>query len=206
MSRWSEGLGRTVIIAGIAGSVFAGFLALTPRLTAADVSGATDTSAPPAVESSLPGIADPVIAVPDRPVDVSVTVTTAPTEGPAERGTTTTTLPIDPAFDGTIDLSVDARNATDADALGVLIEGDEIQWRFTLTNTSAEELWGAYVFLELHGAAWCDEHHLEPGGKTECWLATTAVEGIHTAEAWATAWTVDRIVKDQIHYTFEVTL
>ena len=82
-------------------------------------------------------------------------------------GRTTTTVP-DPALDGTIELTVEARNADDADVDGVLVEGDGIQWRFTVTNTSDEELWGTYVYLELHGPAWCEDTNLEPGASTDC--------------------------------------
>lgn len=213
MPRWSDGLGRTIVIAAIAGTLFAGFLALTPRLTASTVDTVpTTTTVASAPESALPGIADPVVAVPVAPVDVQVTVTTEPpvSESPdpsvqVDPSTTTTTI-ADPGFDGSIRLTVEARNAADAHAGGVFVEGDEIQWRFTVENVSDEELWGTYVYLELHGPAWCDEHNLQAGESTDCWIATTAVEGHHTAEAWATAWTIDRLVKDRIEYTFQVTL
>lgn len=210
MSRWSDGLGRTIVIAGIAGALFAGFLALTPRITAADVAATPTTTGPTSVASSLPGISDPVVPVPTTALDVQVTVTTDPvnttTTMASDTDPTLTTLPPDPGYDGTITLGVEARNSTDAHARGLIVEGDEIQWRFTLTNESDEELWGAYVYLELHGPAWCDAHNLQPGESTDCWIATTAVEGTWTANAWATAWTVDRIVKDRIDYTFDVTV
>jgi hypothetical protein len=208
MTRWSDGLGRTIVIAAIAGSLFAGFLALAPRLTASEAETApagSDTALPLLATSSLPGISDPVVAVPAGPVDVQVTVTTDP---PSATDTTlpdepsTTTVP-DPALDGTIEMSVEA---SDTDLDGVLIEGDEIQWRFSVTNTSNEELWGAYVYLELHGPAWCEQTNLEPGESTDCWITTQAVEGAHTAQAWSTAWTIDRLVKAKIEYAFEVTL
>ena len=217
MTRWSDGLGRTIVIAAIAGSLFAGFLALAPRLTASESQAApavTPTTSPLLATSSLPGISDPVVAAPAEPLDVEVTVTTEP---PATTVTTTPTTvptvtrtgpeygPVE-AHDGSIELEVDARSASDADAAGVIVEGDEIQWRFTITNVSDEELWGAYVYLELHGPAACDETNLEPGDSTNCWIATTAVEGSHTAEAWATAWTTDRLVMDEIFYSFTVTL
>ena len=213
MTRWSDGLGRTIVIAAIAGSLFAGFLALAPRLTASESQTAQtvpDTTLPLLATSSLPGISDPVVAVPGAPIDVQVTVTTDPTGAadttvPAETATTTTTVP-DPALDGTIGLAVEARNADDADVDGVLVEGDEIQWRFTVTNNSDEELWGTYVYLELHGPAWCEDTNLEPGASTDCWIATRAVEGSHTAQAWSTAWTTDRLVKDKIEYSFQVSL
>jgi hypothetical protein len=206
MPRWSDGVGRTVLVAGIAGALFAGFLALTPRLTASQVALPTATTVTGPVATSLPGIADPVVAI---PVDVQVTVTTEPVtvlpptgedspESPGE-------LP-DPSFGGTIQMAVDARPAGAAAAEGILVEGEELQWRFTVENTSAEELWGTYVYLELHGPASCDQHHLLPGASTDCWIATTAVEGIHTAHAWATSWTLDRQVRATIQYSFEVTL
>lgn len=209
MNRWSDGLGRTIVIAGIAGALFAGFLALTPRLTAADVAAIPTTTASTSVVSSLPGISDPVVAVPTTALDVQVTVTTDPvttTTVPLTDPTTTSTLPVDPGYDGTIELTVEARNATDARPDGLLVEGDQIQWHFTVTNDSDEDLWGAYVYLELHGPAWCDDNRLAARESTNCWIATTAVEGSWTAEAWATAWTLDRIVKDQIEYSFDVTL
>lgn len=213
MTRWSDGLGRTIIIAAVAGSLFAGFLALTPRLTASDSRAAvvTSTTQPSVVESTLPGISDPVVAVPAPSENAQVTVTTEPpattvTTNASDPVATSTTVPVDPAFDGSLELTVEARTADEAHAHGVIVEGDELQWRFTLSNVSDEELWGAYVYLELEGPAWCDEHNLQPGESTDCWIATTAVEGVHTAQAWATAWTLDHIVKDAIDYTFEVTL
>lgn len=212
MSRWSDGLGRTIIIAGVAGALFAGFLALAPRLTAGDTATASTTTLPaPAASTSLPGISDPVVAVPGTSGDIAVTVTTEP---PTTTTTTTVAATADadsptttstPPLDGLIELSVDARSASNAHPDGLIVEGDQIQWRFTLRNVSDEELWGAYVFLELHGPAECEDHNLEPGEATDCWIATTAVEGTHTAEVWGTAWTLDRIVMDEMTYTFEVT-
>jgi hypothetical protein len=213
MNRLPDGIGRTIVIAVIAGGLFAGFLALAPRLTASETEAAPATSTstlPLLATSSLPGISDPVVAVPDTAPDVQVTVTTAPalaasstTSATAPAATSTTVVP---PSDGSIELTVDARNASDADSDGAFVEGDEIQWRFQVTNTSDEELWGAYVYLELHGPADCDVHNLLPGESTDCWIVTSAVEGTHTAKAWATAWTTERIVADDLEFTFQVTL
>ena len=215
MMRWTDGVGRTIIIAGIAGALFAGFLALTPRLTASNSSSVTPTTAvtSTAATSALPSISDPVEAVPSTGDDFDVTVTTdattttAPTTTVTTAGdsTTTTSTMVDGRHDGTISLAVEARGPRDAKEEGILVEGDEIQWRFLVTNESDRELWGTYVYLELHGPAWCDEHNLEPGESTDCWLVTTAVEGSHTAEAWATAWTLERQVAAEVRYSFTVS-
>lgn len=212
MSRWPEGFGRTLFITVVAGSVFAAFLSVAPRLTAGSGDEATTTTGAVALATTLPSISEPVVAVPIVPSDVQVTVTSTPVRTDRPSGTTaigpsttTTTIP-DPAMDGSISIDVDARTAAEADENGIFVEGDQIQWRFTVTNESSEELWGAYVYLELHGPAPCDVRNLRPGRSTDCWIATRAVEGVHTAQAWATAWTLDRQVRAEISYSFEVIL
>ena len=229
MQRWSDGLGRTIIIAGIAGSLFAGFLALAPRLTASNATPAPGTPSPtaPLAESiSLPSISDPVIAVPADPVDAVdpvETTATAPADS-ATNGTMTIDTPLIamatssttstiaetpttmlPALDGSITLTIERRVAGDSESAETFLEGEEIEWRFVVTNTSGEELWGTYAYLERHGEVPCDATNLQPGESTDCWIVTVAEEGIHTAEAWATAWTTDRLVAVEIDSTFEVT-
>lgn len=208
MTGWSDGLGRTIVIATIAGSLFAGFLALAPRLPASEAQpGGAMTATTMPVRAALPGISDPAVAVPGEPIDVQGTVITgAPTSTVPTDPTAVTTIPPDPGFDGSIELTVEASNADDSNDTGILVEGDEIQWRFRLTNASDEELWGAFVYLELHGPTRCEAHNLQPGEYTDCWIATRAVEGTHVAEAWATAWTTDRIVKADLEYGFQVSL
>lgn len=205
LRRLNDGAGRTAVIAGLAGLLFAGFLLLTPRLTASG----SDTTAPvatPSRPSGLPTISEPIL-VATSPVDIQVTMTTPPTtvpehDYPAPAGPYDQGLVADRAYDGTIRLRVEAQPAAND---GPLSEGDQVTWRFTVDNMSDEQLWAVYVFLEFEGPATCDSLHLLPGGSTDCWITSTEYEGTWTAEAWATAWTLDRIVKDRIYYSYTVS-
>ena len=149
-----------------------------PEATTTTMPEATTTTMPEATTTTMP----------------EVTTTTMPE-------VTTTTVPPDGAA---IELSIEMiTGATDKES-SMLAEGDPITWRLIIANVGDEHLWGAYAFLELHGPAWCEEHQLAPGAATSCWIDTIAVEGQHQAEAWATAWTQNRMVETDLRHDFVV--
>ncbi len=196
-------VGRTVLIAGVAALVFAGFLGLTPRLTGSG----PENAAPTVIGAGLPSLSDPVDTAPAEPLDIEVQIVDPESASPSLPPTTSvTTLAIDPGRAGFIEMGVQANGPRQAEGAVIAVEGDEIEWRFRVENIGGQELWGVYVFLELHGPALCEARNLKPGEMTHCWIATPAVEGTHGAQAWATAWTTEHIVSDQITYTFTVTL
>lgn len=187
-SRIPDGVGRTIFIAALAGIMFAGFLLVTPRLTA------STGDAPPG---------------PDSPVETTTTMATTTTTEAATSTTipmtTTTTSPptsttLTPAdgYDGTVELGLYFEGEADGKEAGLIEHGDTIQWRLHVTNASEGTLWGVFAYLELHGPVPCDDRILEAGESTDCWIESKAVEGSHTAQAWVNAWTLTRMVKDMV--------
>lgn len=79
-------------------------------------------------------------------------------------------------------------------------EGDAIAWRFRVTNTGDEYLWGVYVYLEGYGRVVCGQRRLPAGASTQCWAETTALAGANEADAWMTAWTELRMVVDRMSH------
>lgn len=181
MPRFPDGLGRTIFIALLAGVMFAGFLLVTPRLTAAS---RDPNPTPTTLVTSTTTVPTPTTTV--APV---TTTTLAPT-------TTTEALPEEEGYDGRLGLTVEI--ASEGQGKDEIFAGDETRWRFQVENLSGERLWGVFVYLELHGQAPCDQHILDAGESTDCWLTTRATEGIHLAEAWANAWTTEEMVKDKV--------
>ncbi len=212
MTSEGDGVGRTVLIAVAAAVVFAGFIVLAPRLTATSSEEGAAAAAGPAVAGDLPNIGDTAPGSSEAPLDIEVEITQPEVLPP---GTATSSQPPttslsaaapQPPTPGMVALEVDAKGPREAVGTAIAIEGDEIEWRFHVENVSETELWGIYVYLELHGPTWCEHRNLRPGEATDCWIATNAVEGDHTAAAWVTAWTLDHIVADQLEYSFTVTL
>ncbi len=211
----SDNVGRTVMIAVIAGVLFAGFLALSPRLTAG--SQATEPVGPASVPTTTPNviqnsISDPVVSVPDSalfdgqaedPVPVEQVEPTATTTVPVPT-TTTTTVPSGPAPDGTLTLSAELVGPRDGKETVILEDEDLVEWYFEVENSGDEELWGVYVYLEGFGHVWCDDTYLAPGSITDCWATESVWDGAHTAHAWATAWTIDRQVASIIAFDYFV--
>ncbi len=50
----------------------------------------------------------------------------------------------------------------------------------------------------------CGDTYLAPGGKTDCWAADEVWAGEQSADAWATAWTLERQVADEISHDYYV--
>jgi hypothetical protein len=63
---------------------------------------------------------------------------------------------------------------------------------------------GVYVYLEGYGRVTCDATYLAPGETTDCWAATKVWTGEQSADAWATAWTLEPQVADEISYDYYV--
>ena len=193
----------------LAAAVFALVAIIAPRL---GITGSAKSSTPASAPSPVatPARLDQVPEDPSAVGGTEVTTTTMPeattTTMPEATTTTmpevtTTTVPPDGAA---IELSIEMiTGATDKES-SMLAEGDPITWRLIIANVGDEHLWGAYAFLELHGPAWCEEHQLAPGAATSCWIDTIAVEGQHQAEAWATAWTQNRMVETDLRHDFVV--
>jgi hypothetical protein len=171
MRRWSNGLGRTIVITVIAGALFAGFLVLAPRHGSTDLATAaatpvvsTTTASPPAIEAAEGP--EPIVEAPGAPVDDPTIAATpgvrrnpVPTSTPtaSESGTT-----------ATVALTVEVTDSDDDP-----VESGDGDIQFTLSNDSDDES-GSSVNLELKGPTWCEDDHLAPGGSTSCWISTTA--------------------------------
>jgi len=200
-------VGRTVMIALIAGVLFAGFLALTPRLTAG--SQRTEAAGPPSVVTTAPDAGQ--VSISDPGVSVSTTGVLdgidedSIEEVLVERITTTTTRTPGPEPDGSLTLFAELRGPRGGKATVILEDGDTVEWYFRVENSSGEELWGVYVYLEGLGHIWCDDTNLAPGAITECRATDSVWPGSNTAEAWATAWTTDHQVAAVITYEYFVS-
>jgi len=210
------------VIALIAGGLFTAFVLITPRFAATG----SATPRPEPIEQSLPAAetqaaptttipvtqapADgaPVEAVPAIPTTTlpqstapGATIPTAPERDPIEM-----TRPSGLHYDGTLALALELSADEASPDDDTFSRGDELTWRFRVSNVSDEELWGIFVFLELHGRASCDGSHLLPGETLDCWATTRAIDGTHVAEAWANAWTLDRQVAAALDHVFVVSL
>jgi len=219
-----ENLGRTVLIAVIAGVLFAGFLALTPRLTAGSQ---PEEVGPAAVPATAP--ADPVQEAPgldgfDTSEDV-VEETHEPEPAPADCPPCECECANDEweedeewageerdddcwsddtcndsngdhetVFDDTLALAVEVFGEADGKESVILRDFDAARFQIRLDNTSDEELWGVFAYLEGYGPISCMESHLDPGEHTACTVTDTVYSGTHTGEVWANAWTTQHQV------------
>jgi hypothetical protein len=278
MKNHSDSLGRTVLIAVIAGVLFAGFLALTPRLTA----GTSETAVPggPA-DVTLPdaaAIGDPVLAVADGAFDGFDDDTATESDADdvdfddgectkesaldAEEctgedtdddsddsdddsddewtdddadGCTFTDCACecvcacdrdaddggdgwvddeawkdewredgDTEFDGTLELTVEVLGQKDGKESLILSDYDMARFEFTLANTSSEELWGAYLYLEGLGEVDCPSTYLGPYESMHCSAVDRVYSGDQTAVVWGTAWTDAYQVGVEVHAPFWV--
>jgi len=75
--------------------------------------------------------------------------------------------------------------------------GELVPMEIEVTNTGDQYLWGVYAFLELSGRAVCDDRQLAVGASTVCRADRRAWAGEQTAVAWATAWTINRMVEGE---------
>ena len=202
MKQLPDGIGRTLFIAALAGSIFAAFLLVTPRLAAIGGEVAAGSAG----------------AIPGTTTTAASTTTTAAVTSTTTRAVTTTTTagtgalppseePMVPqlGYDGTIRLSVIAEGPLGGKEWSLIADGDEITWRLHIENTSDERLWGVFAWLELGGRAECDSHRLAPKAEMDCLVTTTAYAGDWVAEAWVNAWTSTRQVKDKVFYELHVS-
>jgi len=209
VKRLPDGAGRTLFVAGLAGSIFAAFLIVTPKLTAtgADVVGES-IGGMPATTSVTSVTTTTTAATTTTAVAVTTTTTPPPTTTLPATTTTTTTMTGEPmtpgsGYDGTVHLSVTATGPPGSE-WSAIRDGDQISWTFHVTNTTDQELWGVFVWLEFVGRAQCEAHHLWPMGDTDCLVTSTAEAGEQTAEVWVNAWTTSRQVKDKVFFHYRV--
>lgn len=206
MYRKSDSVGRTVTIAVIAGVLFAGFLALTPRLTAGSQpaeAGGPVSVATPASEMAQSSISDPAASVPDSGLFDGVDEEPIDKEWD-EPVTTSTTIAAGPEPDGTLTLAVELLGPRGDKEAVILEDEDTVEWHFRVENSGSEKLWGVYVYLEGYGHVRCDVTYLSPGDTAVCWARGSVWVGANTADAWATAWTTERQVAARLSYEYLV--
>ncbi len=58
------------------------------------------------------------------------------------------------------------------------------------------------MYLEGYGRVTCDATYLAPGEMTDCWAADEVWTSEQSADAWATVWTLERQVADEISYDY----
>jgi hypothetical protein len=216
MRSTNDSLGRTVMIAVIAGVLFAGFLALTPRLTAG--SQTEDQIGPAAVDA--PGMAetavsDPIVAIPgvafdgfdggnsyveqeaDDGTDWSEDESSGDDEWADEDDSET-------VFDGSLGLTVEVFGPSDGKESVILNDYDIARFQITVDNESSEELWGLFVYLEGYGEVECGTSHLTAGDRVDCVAYDVVYSGTDTAEVWANAWTSEHQVGVEVAHDFYV--
>ncbi|MFH1104693.1 MAG: hypothetical protein V1757_07095 [Actinomycetota bacterium] len=206
MKRLPDGAGRTLFIAGLAGSIFAAFLVITPKLTTSGVDTVGESIGGVPAATVTPSVTTATAATTTTPLAVTTTTTPPPTTTlPATTTTTMAGEPMTPGFgyDGTVRLSVTATGPP-GNEWPAIRDGDQISWTFHVTNTTDQELWGVFVWLELVGRAQCEAHHLWPMGDTDCRVTSTAQAGEQTAEVWVDAWTTSRQVRDKVFFQYRV--
>jgi hypothetical protein len=202
-----DSVGRTAMIAVIAGVLFAGFLALTPRLTA----GTQEAAGPAVVATTVPAVsqsvvADPVVAIPtsafdgwDRDVEAPEATVEVEEDWTDDEEDWTDERAED---DGSLTLAVELRGPRDGKETVIISEGDIVEWFVRVSNTSGEKLWGTFVYLEGAGHVICPSTRLEVDAHMDCTVHDNVWGGEQTADIWATAWTTDRQVATSVAYDY----
>lgn len=202
MKRLPDGVGRTLFIAVIAGGIFAVFLMLTPKMTTSvgdvataavaggDQATTTTDEVPPSTPTTLTVPTSTTLAT--TTTTVVATTTTEPEPGEIWE-------PMTPEFgyDGTVRLTLHFEGAH-GEALPIMTDFDTVVWRLHVTNTTDQELWGVFAWVERAGRAYCDDHHLYGFGETDCWVSSTVYADDWVVDAWVNAWTTQRQVKDRV--------
>lgn len=145
--------------------------------------GASLTTAP-GTPAASPFVVPAFAATPGASLPASVGSEPTPAE-PVEPVEAAATEPID---GGAIVLEV---GISDSD----LSDGATTQWLISITNEGDEYLWGVYAYLEGYGEISCADRQLAIGQSTSCTARGKVFAGDHVAEAWATAWTINRMVE-----------
>ncbi|MFH1330296.1 MAG: hypothetical protein ABIJ48_06590 [Actinomycetota bacterium] len=191
----NERFGKVLRITALVATLVALAAVIGPRLASSGGGGSTVATA----AAWVPAEATPA-ATPTWPTVPAARLTTAPPV------TTTTApavvFPVTPVEDGgAVDLALAGTHAGryGPERAG-FFAGDTIGWRFQVTNSGEEYLWGVFVYLELYGPVTCASRRLEVGASTECWAETNALVPTSGAEAWVTAWTEARMVGDRLSH------
>jgi len=82
---------------------------------------------------------------------------------------------------------VDGRDA-DTPPGATVISGDAAAFRYEVTNTGSQELWGLWLYDREHGSIDCPVTHLGLGESTVCTTTATPEEGLHDSSILAEAW------------------
>ncbi len=187
----NECMGRTILITLLAAGLFGAFLLVSPNLTASGSGTAAgpETSTTVIVSTTLPDTTTTTAAVASTTTIPATTTTPPPEEwNPAE-------MTPENGYDGSVSMVATALGPDGAAATAIIADGDAVEWRVVVTNTTDGELWGLYAYIEGFGRAYCDSRHLAAGGSTECLATGTAYAGVTDVVAWVNAWTEDRQVK-----------
>ncbi|OFW66707.1 MAG: hypothetical protein A2Z12_08850 [Actinobacteria bacterium RBG_16_68_21] len=209
MQRIPSGVGRTVFIALLAGGIFGAFLLVTPKLAATRPSvPAASIVGDEAIESSATTIpaATTTTSAPTSTTSTTVTSPAVAAPGAAGEPVVDEWGPMTPeqGYDGTVQLSVYLEGPLGGKEFSVVSDLDTVLWRLHVTNTTDQELWGVFAWLERAGRAPCDNHHLLPHGETDCWITTIAYADDTAAVAWVDAWTTTRRVTDKVVFPYQV--
>lgn len=192
----NECMGRTILITLLAAILFGVFLLVAPKLTASGngsaVGPSTTTTATTPAETTT-------TTAPESTTTIPTTTTTQPPDGwnPAE---------MTPAngYDGSVSLSSTVSGPDGASESAIIADGDAVDWRVVVTNSTSGELWGVYAWVEGFGRAYCDSRHLGAGESTECLATGTAYAGVTEVVVWVNAWTEVHQVKDKVLVEFPV--
>jgi hypothetical protein len=198
MKRIPDGAGRTLFVAALAAGIFAAFLVVTPKLTAAGNDAGT-TAPSTTVTTTTPDAASTSTTAAATTTTMAPPTTTSTAAGP-----TGIPLTAEEGYDGTVRLTVYAEGPLGGAAWALVSDGDTVTWRLHVVNTTDQELWGVFAWLERGGRALCDDHHLVGFGETDCHITTTAYDDDETFEAWVDAWTTERQVHDRVFYRLRV--
>lgn len=213
-----ERLGRVLRGGALAACVLALVAVVGPRLASSSGGGAPGLTVPSGrpdttgvttgAPSSTSAPSTPTNTTAGATAATSPVVTTsvgATTTTPITT-TTTTTASLPPGPDeAAVSLAVAGlHDGLNGPQRAGFFAGDAIGWHFRVTNTGGEYLWGVFVYLEGYGRVACEARRLEAGAATDCWAETIAAPEEDAGEAWVTAWTSLRMVRDRLSHRFLV--
>jgi hypothetical protein len=187
--------------AALIGAIIALVAVVAPRLASSRGSQPTPTTVASApADSSTTALTIRLPSTTEAPTAASSPTTTSPPTENATAPTTTEPLVQDGGAVSLTLVGLEPNGVVNAS----IVDGDSLVWHFRVTNSGEQYLWGVYVYLELRGWVPCDDHRLEIGASTDCWVQSIAWAGQDNAEAWVTAWTETHRVEDIMSYDYAV--
>ena len=192
----NECMGRTILITLLAAALFGVFLLVAPNLTASGsrTAAGPDAITTVAVSTTLPAGTMPTTSAPESTTTIPLTTTT--TVPP--QGWNPAAMTPENGYDGSVSLASTVLGPDGSSEPAIIADGDAVDWRVVVTNSTSGELWGVYAWVEGFGRAYCDSRHLDAGESTECLATGTAYAGVTEVVAWVNAWTEDRQVKHKV--------